>query len=52
MLQCLFKFNITLVNLSSVVVFAETANLLPELLKVMRSLHNFELVARILLILF
>ena len=51
MLQSLFKFNITLVNLYAVVILAQVANFFAELFEVMGTLHHFELVARIVLLL-
>ena len=51
MLQSLFKFNITLVNLYAVVILAQVANFFAELFEIMGTLHHFELVARIVLLL-
>ena len=51
MLKRFLEFDITVLDLSSIVALAKTADLFSELFKVMCPLHHFELLARIHLVL-
>ena len=50
--QSFLKFDVTLMYLSLVMILAKVSNLLPELLKVMSSLHHLQLMPAVELTLF
>ena len=50
MLESLLQLNVSLLDLGTVVVLAKVFYFFSELFKVMRSFHQFELLARVLLL--